>query len=81
MYERTPHGRRYSPLDQITPGNVANLKALWTYHTVDVRGEGDPGETTYEVTPLKIGDKLYLCTPYYVVVTLDAESGDGEVAI
>ena len=62
-YQRTPHGRRHSRLDQITPGNVANLKALWTYHTVDVRSEGDPGETTYEVTPPKVGDKLYLCTP------------------
>ena len=33
----------------------------------DIRGKppgprSPPGETTYEVTPLKIGDKVYLCT-------------------
>ena len=74
-YGRTPHGRRYSPLDQITPENVASLETVWTYHTGDIRGEGDPGETTYEVTPLKIGDTLYLCTPHHIVIALDAETG------
>ncbi|MDP9137996.1 MAG: membrane-bound PQQ-dependent dehydrogenase, glucose/quinate/shikimate family, partial [Pseudomonadota bacterium] len=74
-YGRTPHGRRYSPLDQITPGNVANLEAVWTHHTGDIRGEGDPGETTYEVTPLKIGGTVYLCTPHHIVIALDAETG------
>lgn len=34
----------------------------------DIRGKppdprSPPGETTYEVTPLKIGDKLHFCTP------------------
>jgi len=49
---RTAAGRRFSPLDQITPDNVGKLQVAWTYHTGDVRGPDDPGEATYEVTPL-----------------------------
>ena len=37
-YGRTAAGRRYSPLDQITPDNVDKLKVAWTYQTGDVRG-------------------------------------------
>ena len=75
-YGRTQHGTRYSPLTQITPGNVDRLEPVWHYHTGDERRPGDPGETTYEVTPLKIGDSLYLCTPHNFVIALDAETGE-----
>ncbi|MEF2073974.1 glucose/quinate/shikimate family membrane-bound PQQ-dependent dehydrogenase [Consotaella aegiceratis] len=75
-YGRTAYGQRYSPLAQITPDNVAQLDVAWHYHTGDERGEpGDPTETTYEVTPLKIGDRLYLCTPHQNVIALDAVTG------
>lgn len=74
-YGRTSYGQRYSPLTQLTPDNVKNLQVAWQYNTGDVRGESDPGETTYEVTPLKVGDTLYLCTPHNLVVALDAETG------
>ena len=74
-YGRTPHGRRFSPLDQITPANASKLEQAWTYHTGDVRGPRDPNETTYEVTPLMIKDTLYLCTPHHIVIALDAETG------
>lgn len=63
-------------MTQITPGNVERLEAVWHYHTGDLRGrKGDPTETTFEVTPLKIGDRLYLCTPHQDVVALDAATG------
>jgi quinoprotein glucose dehydrogenase len=75
VYGRTSAGLRYSPLTEITPANVAGLKVAWTYHTGDVRGEGDPVETTYEVTPLKIGKTLYLCTPHDIAIALDADTG------
>ena len=29
-------GSRFAPLDQITPGNVDQLIAAWTYHTGDL---------------------------------------------
>lgn len=74
-YGRTGHGQRYSPLDQITPENVDQLTQAWVYNTGDFRGEGDPVETTFEVTPLKIDDTLYLCTPHHWVVALDADTG------
>lgn len=75
-YGRTPYGQRFSPLANITPANVANLKVAWTYHTGDVRGRpGDPVETTFEVTPLKISNRLYFCTPHQNVVALDATTG------
>src|SRR5690606_29907030 len=41
-YGRTPGGSRYSPLDEITPGNVANLEKSCEYHTCDLRGPEDP---------------------------------------
>ena len=47
----------------------------WTFNTGDMRGPGDPVETTYEVTPLKVDDTLYLCTPHSLVIALDADDG------
>ena len=75
-YGRTEAGRRYSPLDQITPDNVDNLKVAWTYETGDIRGPNDPGEATYEVTPLMIDDTVYICTPHNLVIALDAVTGE-----
>ena len=74
-YGRTQAGQRYSPLDQITPQNVADLKVAWQFHTGDTQQPGDPVETTFEVTPLKIGDTLYFCTPHQNVIALDAVTG------
>jgi quinoprotein glucose dehydrogenase len=68
-------GTRYSILDQINTQNVRQLQIAWTFHTGDLQEEGDPVETTYEVTPLKIDDTLYLCTPHDFVFALDAETG------
>jgi quinoprotein glucose dehydrogenase len=75
QYGRTPFGQRYSPLSQITPTNVADLKLAWQYETGDVKLPADVGETTYQVTPLKIGDNLYLCTPHNLAIALDAATG------
>lgn len=75
-YGRTGYGQRYSPLAQITPDNVAQLEVAWHYETGDLRGQpGDPQETTFEVTPLKIGNRLFLCTPHQFVIALDATTG------
>lgn len=74
-YGGTDAGDRYSTLDQITPQNVNQLKRAWIFHTGDIRRKDEPAETTYEVTPLKIDDTLYLCTPHDLVFALDAETG------
>jgi len=75
FYGRTAFGQRYSPLDQITPDNVAKLQSAWTYRTGDVKGPDDVGETTYQVTPLKVGDALFICTPHNFAIAIDAASG------
>lgn len=75
-YGRTQHGTRYSPLTQLTPSNVDRLEKVWHYQTGDLRRPSDPNETTYEVTPLKIDDSLYLCTPHNFVIALDADTGE-----
>jgi quinoprotein glucose dehydrogenase len=75
-YGRTGQGQRYSPLAQITPDNVKSLEMAWQYRTGDMRGRpGDPQETTFEVTPLKVGNRLFFCTPHQSVIALDATTG------
>ena len=74
-YGRSDRGDRYSPLAEITPDNAKNLKVAWTYHTGDMPRSGDPKETTFEMTPLAIGDKVFICTPHSIAVALDAETG------
>jgi quinoprotein glucose dehydrogenase len=74
-YGRTQEGTRYAPLPQITPGNVKNLQVAWTFRTGDMKGPNDPVEITDEVTPIKVGSLLYLCSPHQIVFALDARSG------
>ena len=83
FYGRTAHGDRYSPLSQITPANVSRLKLAWQTRTGDVAQDGeavvagpDQGhEFNLEVTPIKIGETLYMCTPHNWVMALDARTG------
>ncbi|ASS53826.1 glucose/quinate/shikimate family membrane-bound PQQ-dependent dehydrogenase [Rhizobium leguminosarum] len=75
QYGRTPFGQRYSPLDKITAQNVSTLKEAWRYQTGDVKRPEDISETTYQVTPLKVKDTLYLCTPHNWAIALDAKTG------
>ncbi|WP_439618431.1 glucose/quinate/shikimate family membrane-bound PQQ-dependent dehydrogenase [Shinella sp.] len=75
QYGRTQYGQRYSPLDQINTDNVSTLKVAWQYQTGDVKLPDDVGETTYQVTPLKVGDTLYMCTPHNWAIALDAATG------
>jgi quinoprotein glucose dehydrogenase len=70
-YGGTYSARRYSPLGQITPGNVTRLERAWTYRTGDLPGERWGAETT----PLKIGDTVYLCSARNILIALDAASG------
>jgi quinoprotein glucose dehydrogenase len=74
-YGRSQFGQRYTPQGQITPANVANLKVAWTFRTGDLPGKNDPGETTFEVTPIKVRDTLYLCSPHQRLFALDAKTG------
>lgn len=75
QYGRTPYGQRYSPLTQVNVDNVSQLKEAWRYQTGDVKLPDDVGETTYQVTPLKIGETLYICTPHNWAIAIDAATG------
>lgn len=75
-YGRSNLGQRYSPLNQITADNVQDLELAWQYQTGDTKGPRDVTETTYQATPLKIGNALYLCTPHNWLIALDADSGE-----
>jgi quinoprotein glucose dehydrogenase len=70
-YGRSQAAQRFSPLTQITAGNVAQLMRAWVYRT------GDLPETRWgaETTPLKIDDTLYLCSATNVLIALDAATG------
>lgn len=74
-YGRTQGGTRYSPLKQINATNVGQLQEAWTFQTGDLKTASDPGEITNEVTPIKIGDALYLCTAHQKLFALDAATG------
>jgi quinoprotein glucose dehydrogenase len=75
QYGRTQYGQRYSPLNQITAQNVSQLTEAWRYQTGDVRQSSDVPETTYQVTPLKVGNSLYVCTPHSWAIAIDAKTG------
>jgi PQQ-dependent dehydrogenase (methanol/ethanol family) len=66
------HGRdytnqRYSPLSQITTGNVDSLHLAWVYHTTIAKA--------FETTPLVVDGTMYITTPLNHVVALDAATG------
>ena len=67
-------GSRFAALDQINRDNVSKLVPAWTYHTGDVAvSDGNGAED--QLTPLQIGDKVFICTPHNNVIALDADTG------
>ncbi len=69
-------GRRYSPLDQITPANIAALELAWTHHHGDLADSDETrGKSSFQATPIVVGDTLYYCTPLNRVFALDPETG------
>jgi quinoprotein glucose dehydrogenase len=70
-------GTRHSALTQITPENVAALEVAWTHHSGDIE-DGSHGmgmRSSFQATPILVGDTLYFCTPFNRVIALDAETG------
>jgi alcohol dehydrogenase (cytochrome c) len=60
-------GRRHSPLTQITPANVAQLAAQWTFQT------GVAGK--FEATPIVIDGTLYITGPQNHAWAIDGRTG------
>nr|GFB51823.1 hypothetical protein [Tanacetum cinerariifolium] len=75
-YGGTSNGQRFSSLDQINTGNVKKLSVAWEYHTGDLRDAAkDAGEYTFEATPLKVNNRVYVCTAHNEVHALNPETG------
>ena len=68
---RNTGGQRFAQFNQINTTNVKDLKVAWTYHTGDLAING----AEYQVTPLKVDNTMYLCTPLNKVIALDPVSG------
>ena len=64
-YGHDAGGKRYSPLKQITPANVAQLQRAWTFHM---------GKVGSEATPLIIDSVMYLTAPD-AIFALEPETG------
>jgi alcohol dehydrogenase (cytochrome c) len=58
---------RYSPLNQITPANVRNLKLQWVYQT--------PVAGNWQTTPIVVDGVMYITQRLNDVVALDAATG------
>ena len=72
----TEAGQRFSTLAQITPANVGKLEQVWVAHTKDLPDNPlREGKYSPETTPIKIGDRLYLCSAMNVLIALDARTG------
>jgi alcohol dehydrogenase (cytochrome c) len=67
MIRRTYDGWGYSPLDDITPGNVSRLKLVWTQATGEVGAHQAP--------PLVNNGVMFISTPNNQVAAYDAKSG------
>jgi len=69
-------GTRYSPLTQISPANVDELRVAWIFRTGELgAGVKDWGRSAFEATPILYDGTLYLTTPSTDVVAVDAATG------
>lgn len=82
-YGATPGGTHFSRADQITPDNVDQLEVAWHHRSGDyremVKGErldGFQSQSSMQVTPIVVDDRLYYCTPFNRVFALNAETGE-----
>src|SRR5579872_1279713 len=66
-YSGTVNGQRYSPLTQVTPGNVKNLELQWVWQAKSVE--------KFETTALVVDGVLYTIQAPNDVYALDAVTG------
>ncbi|ROR17938.1 quinate dehydrogenase (quinone) [Comamonas sp. BIGb0124] len=74
-YGNTSGGTRFAALDQITRNNVKDLAVAWTYRTGDTPVSPGGGGAEDQLTPLQIGERVFVCTPHNNVIALDASTG------
>ncbi|HYL34596.1 MAG TPA: pyrroloquinoline quinone-dependent dehydrogenase [Bryobacteraceae bacterium] len=79
--------QKYSPLTQITPRNVGKLRLAWKYSTAEAvtpppntpsAGGAGPGTARgriSEISPLVVGNVMYVTSPYNFAAALEPETG------
>ena len=67
-YSGSFDGRRYTPLNEITPANVSQLRIRWIQ-------QFDTSDRTIEATPLVVDGVIFTTEPPSNVIALDARSG------
>ena len=65
-----PYNIRYTTLSQISPANVSQLRAAWTYDAGDAFKDSE-----MQSNPIIVGGLLYATTPKMRVIALNAETG------
>ncbi|HTA41148.1 MAG TPA: PQQ-dependent dehydrogenase, methanol/ethanol family [Bryobacteraceae bacterium] len=68
MIRRTYDGWGYSPLDQITPANVKQLRPMWVFSTGEAK--------VHESAPLVNNGVMFISTPNDQVIAIDVKSGN-----
>ena len=68
-YSGSVDGRRYTPLAQITPANVSQLRIQWIQQL-------DTSDLTVEATPLVSGGTIFITEPPASVIAIDTKSGN-----
>jgi quinoprotein glucose dehydrogenase len=67
---------RFSPLTDINPQNVSQLKTVWQWKHWETHLDAfGTTPSFFENTPLMIDGVLYVTTPYNSIAALDAETG------
>jgi len=80
-YGATEGGTHFSRADQITPENVHRLEQVWQHRSGDIREsefspERQVTQSSLQVTPILVDNRLYYCSPFNRVFALDARSGE-----
>lgn len=75
-YAGTSLAQHYSGMDQINAANVGQLERAWVAHTGDLPEDMENNSYGAETTPLKVGDRLFLCSATNILIALDAATGE-----
>lgn len=74
-YSGNLSSNKYSPLNQINAGNVANLRVIWRWSSPD-NALSQFTSFAFEPTPLFVDGVLYTSTSFSQVAAIDAATGE-----
>lgn len=74
-YGGTNLAQRFSPATQITPANASQLEKAWEFNTAD-EPHSDATPYSFQNTPLKVDNSLYICTQSNQVFAIDPATGE-----